>query len=100
MELIIIHKNGWACTNKAEKSHRLSEVSPNVYTRYYTVNADDVFNCVGKVEKGQDAFFIFDDQTGWICDVLMVKEGVIKAQKKSELTKDKVNILINQIKKQ
>lgn len=102
MDCIIIHDNGWACSNKAERSSRLSNIKDGRATRYHTIVADDVFNCSGIIEKGITATFILNDgdkQYGWLCDVKAVKGGKVNAQRKKELTELETKVLITKIKK-
>lgn len=98
MELVIIHENGWACTNESSQGHALDEGDDGQWYRTFTVSANNVYNVIGNVSNGSEAFFIFDNGDGWVCDIILVKNKLVKAQRKSVLTKDKVNILINQIK--
>lgn len=67
--------------------------------KYDTVIANSVFDVVSTPQNGTEAFFIFSDETGWVAEITSINKKEIRARKKSELTKDKINILINQIKR-
>ena len=101
MELVIIHEKGWSCTNDAERGTYLGKSDEGLtkLIKYDTVTADKVYDVVSSHTVGVDAFFIFSDQKGWVAEITSINKKEVRARKKSELTKDKINILINQIKK-
>lgn len=86
MDIAIIHDNGWSITNKGDRSSRLSDNNDGTYSRYHTFHTENVFNCEGALSKGDKANVIFNDGTGWYCDIMLVNKGVIKGQKIKDLT--------------